>query len=181
MAVGKTSTARSVIRHGNFRVQMMKIGKKEYAYTYDSAKKWVVTGRYDLNECGGLDGRIESGDVMKVYLNRIMRDIKPEVIVFEAVMYGHTFKFGSEIAQIARRYGYEYIGVSLEPGIDAVLQNMYGRNKGKPIDEVRLINMYISNSKATQTLRKHGIFCDSIDSMKYPIEEMYKIVEKYTE
>lgn len=180
MAVGKTSTARSVLKNGNYQIKMMKIGKKEYPYCYDESKKWVVTGRYDLNECGGLDGRITSGEIMKVYLNRIMREVSPQVIVFEAVMYGCTFKFGEELARLCRGRGYEYIGCVLDPGVESVLQNVYGRNGGKPINETSLINQYVACSKSAKKLREAGIFCEAVNSRKYRLDEMYKIVEKYT-
>lgn len=180
MAVGKTSLARSVISQGNYEVRQIAINKKSFPYTYDPAKNWVVTGRYDTRECGGLDGRITNAELMKAYLCRIMKEVRPDVIITEAVMYGHTFKFGHDLSILARAYGYEYIGISLEPSLETVLSNVYKRNNGKPIKEDSIVGMYVQNSRSTKRLKEAGVRCDVADSSKYKLTEMYKIIERYT-
>ena len=65
-AVGKTSTARSVIAQGDYRIQFIKVAGKEYPFTYDEKRGWIVTGRYDQKACGGLDGVICDARIMKM-------------------------------------------------------------------------------------------------------------------
>ena len=180
MASGKTSTARSVLTQGNYSVFNIKIGGKEYPYTYDEKKNWIVTGRYDLNVCGGLDGRITDKNVMKVYLHRLMNIVKPDVMVFEAVLYGVSFKFGKEISDICRGDGYKYIGVILAPDFEDVMENLNRRNGGKPVNIENLSRMYWQSLTAADKLQKAGVEIYRENPRKYKIDDLHKIVEKYT-
>lgn len=179
MATGKTATARSVIEHGDFTVEMLDIGGKKYPNTIDRKKNWIVTGRYDTRVCGGLDGVITNRDVLKVYLHRLMKELKPEVIVFEAIMYGHTYKFGRELAEICRSDGYKYIGILLQPPLDRVLQNIYNRNGGKPVNEKYIVDRYFSAHNSTVKYMAEGLDCHIVDTSEYELGEMYRIVEQF--
>lgn len=179
MATGKTSTARSFISRGEFEVRHIAIGTKKYPYTYDSKRNWLVTGRYDKNVCGGLDGVITNREVMKLYLHRLMREISPDVIVFEAVMYGNSFKFGKECADLCRNDGYEYTGVLLAPDFEVVLGNMYKRNGGKQINVESLSSMYFGSFKAADKLNAAGVKVVAEDTSRYKLGELYKVVEKW--
>lgn len=178
MATGKTSTARAVLARGNYEVRFIDIGGKNYPYMLDESKRWIVTGRYDTRECGGLDGVIKNRNVMKVYLNRLMREVSPDVIVFEAVMYGMTFKFGKECAELCKGNGYEYTGVLLAPDLGMAFSNVYKRNGGKPIDEDRFAEKYYRAVEAAKKLKAAGIRIAVEDTSQYEKDELYKIVEK---
>lgn len=175
--MGKTSTARSVLSKGKYELKTIKIAQKEYPYCYDQRKKWVVTGRYDKNECGGLDGVITNRDIMKVYINRIMKEVSPEVIVFEAVMYGNSFKFGKELSDLCKINGYDYVGVLLCPELQEVFENMYNRNGGKKINEEGLSQMWFGSLKAANKLIEAGVNVERVNPRDYEKEELYKIVE----
>ena len=179
MATGKTSTARSIISRGNYEVRFVTIAGKEYPYTYDENKKWIVTGRYDKAVCGGLDGVITNREIMKYYIMKLLKEINPEVVVFEAVMYGHTFKFGKECADICRANGYEYIGILLAPEFDVVLSNMYKRNGGKKINVDNLCSKYFGALTSADKLNKAGVRVVREDTSKYPLDGLYKVVEKW--
>lgn len=177
-AVGKTSTARSCIAQGDYQVRLIKVAGKQYPYTYDEKRGWIVTGRYDQKACGGLDGVICDARLMKMYINRLMKNVQCRVIVFEAVMYGHTFKFGKELDDMCKKAGFRYKAVSLEPDIKVVLENMKKRNGGKPVKYELLTNVYICNSKAAIRLKEAGIYCDIVDPSKYSPEDLHMIVDK---
>lgn len=178
MGTGKTSTARSVLQRGNYRVCTIKVGKTEYPYCYDEKKRWAVTGRYDLRNCGGLDGIITNKDVMKYYLYKIMKDVTPEVIVFEAVMYGLTYKFGEELNRICTANGYKYTGILLKPQFEIILENIAARNGGKPINIEMLSEKYFRSETAAEKLNSSGVKIVVENPMDYAKEDMYKIVEK---
>ena len=178
MAVGKTSTARSFISRGDYEVMEIEIAGKKYPYTYDAKKNYVVTGRYDRNVCGGMDGVITERNLMKLYLQTLMKKVQPKVILFEAVMYGNSFKFGYEMSEICRKNGYEYIGVHLAPDFEDVLDNMYKRNGGKQINVESLSGMYFSSFKATDKLRAAGIKVKVKNPRLFPLPELYKMIEE---
>lgn len=178
MAVGKTSTARAVISQGNYEVRFVEIAGKNYPYTYDSKKRWVVTGRYDKTICGGCDGIITNRAIMMAYLHKLMKDVKPDVIVFEAVMYGKTFKFGKECAALCESKGYEYIGVLLAPELDVALQNVYMRNGGKAINVDAFVKVYQSGIDSAKKLKEAGVKIVVEDASAYELNELYRIVEK---
>lgn len=178
-ATGKTSTARSVLAHGNFEKLFIEIHGREYPYNYDAGKRWVVTGQYDKNECGGLDGIITDKQLLKHYLYKLMRQVKPDVILFEAVMYGMSLKFGLEIDSMCRKAGYKYTGVLLSPDFEVVMANLYRRNGGKPMDEVEKYNAWRSALVAQKKLHDMGVKTAIEDSSKYSLDDMYMIVDKY--
>lgn len=179
MASGKTSTARSVMAQGNYVVKFISVGKKEYPYTIDEKKRWVITGRYDLCECGGVDGRIKGVDLMKNYLYNIMRQVNPDVLIFEAVMYGVTYKFATEINKLCESLGYKYLGIHLNPSFENVMENMNKRNGGKEIKFDNLSQMYFAGLTAADKLNAAGIKVVAENPREYSKEDLHQIVEKY--
>ena len=179
MGCGKTSTARSIIARGDYTVHNLSVGKREYPYTYDAKKNWLVTGRYDQNVCGGLDGKIKNKDEMKFYLYKIMSELHPELILFEAVMYGLTYKFAADIAGMCRQKGYTYTGILLAPDFEDVLANINKRNGGKPINIPNLSEKYFRSFTAAEKLKTAGLRVFVENPMKYTPENLYKIVEEH--
>ena len=179
MGCGKTSTARSVISRGNYEVRYITVGKKNYPYTYDAKKNWLVTGRYDRNVCGGLDGIITNKEEMKFYLYSLLTKVNPEVIIFEAVMYGMTYKFGAEIAKICKSKGYAYTGILLAPEFEQVLDNIMKRNGGKNIKVADLSEKYFRTFTSYDKLARDGLRMFRVNPMDYRLDDMYKIVEEH--
>lgn len=176
---GKTSTVKSFLSRGDYKLKYIIIDSKKYPYMVDEKQEIICTGRYKENDCGGLDGVIESTSIMQKYLWKIMKDLKPKIIVFEAVMYGKTFKFGYELHCICRKLGYKYIGVLLQPTLEQVFENISNRNYGKPINEDYIQSGYFTNFSATKKLRENGVFCAIENSRDYKKDELYKVIEKY--
>ena len=163
----------------NYEVKDIEIAGKAYPYTIDEQKRWVVTGRYDKRECGGIDGCISNREILKAYLHKIMTKIQPEFILFEGVMYGCTFKFGKELDELCRLDGYEYQGILLSPDFNRVLENMRKRNGGKEINFLGLQDQWKSARKSTAKLGMAGVKVAVEDSSAYKLPELYRIVEKY--
>ena len=108
-----------------------------------------------------------------------MKEVAPDVIIFEAVMYGHTYKFGKELSDICRSDGYRYIGILLQPPLDMVFQNLYKRNGGKPVKEKLIVERYFSAHNSTAKYMAEGLECHIVDTSEYELEEMYRIVEQF--
>lgn len=176
---GKTSTARDFLSQLDYEIRYISIGGKDYAYCIDPKKNYVVTGRYDQRDCGGLDGVIKSAKLMREYLYKIMKHVKPDVIVFEAVMYGATFKFGYELNTICSQLGFKYIGILLNPELQKVVDNVYNRNGGRPVKIKNTTDKYFASLTAAQKLKEAGVSCFVEDSSRYKLDELHRIVEKY--
>lgn len=176
---GKTSTVKSFISKGDYKLKYITIGRKQYPLMYDDKQEIICTGKYDETACCGLDGAIDSVSIMQKYLWRLMKDFKPKMIVFEAVMYGKTFKFGYELHCICKKLGFKYIGILLQPTLEQVFENISKRNGGKPIKEELIQNAYFSNYSATKKLRENGVFVAIENSRDYNKDELYKVIEKY--
>lgn len=157
----------------------MNVFGKEYPYTYNAKENIVVCGRYDRNVCGGIDGTIHDSKVVKQYVMQLLR-LRPEIIVFEGVMYGLTFKFSSELAMICRLNGYEYKAIVLSPEFNVLLERIYERNGGKPIKVDALNDKYMSCLKSSQKLKDSGIYVKFIDSAPIPKQEMWRLIDDET-
>lgn len=177
MGSGKTSTARSVINQGNYEVKTIRVFGKEIPYTYDENKRWLVTGRYDMNECGGMDRYCHNKNEMLAYINALMKRVSPDVLIFEAVLYGITVEFGMKLSSMCRKYGYQYKGILLMPTFEVVLANLYHRNGGKPIDEIGQYSKYRSAVISAQTMSRKGIPITKVDSSQYDLDGLYTIVD----
>lgn len=175
--VGKTTTARSLIERYGGEVVLFEIFGKEYPCTVLRQRNWAVTGRYDTRVCGGLDGVIKSKALMIQYIQTLLKH-QYDVVVFEAVMYGMTEKFGLELNAFCRAKGYEYKGLLLMPPLETVIQNVRARNGGKPFNEQTLCDKYWQAGRAAQKLISDGVKVDVIDPSPYDKADLYKIIER---
>lgn len=180
MGTGKTTAARTYIqKKGGFKVEFMTVFGKEYPYTYNAKENIVVCGRYDRNVCGGIDGIIRDSKVVKQYVMQLLK-IKPDIIVFEGVMYGLTFKFSNELAMICRLNGYEYKAIVLAPEFNVLLERIYERNGGKPIKVESLNKNYMNSLKSSRKLKESGVYVKFIDTAKVSKQNMWRLIEDET-
>lgn len=177
MGSGKTTAARQFIQSGNFALCSLVVSGKEYPYMYDKSRNICVTGRYDLRECGGMDGVISNRTLMLNYLLRIMRQVSPDVIVFEAVMYGMTVLFAQNLISVCNSYGYTYKGIALVPPLDVEIERVFCRNGGKPFKVEDLAQKYDRNIVSCNKLKSAGVDIQIVDTGAIPLAEMGKIVE----
>lgn len=175
-ATGKTTAVRNLISEGKFKIFSIKVRGKEYPYTYDG--EIVVGGRYDTRECGGLDGVIKDKNVMKEYVIKLLKELKPKAFILDAVMYGVTFRFAYELNVVCESLGYHYIGLTFAPPLDVSLLRLYQRNGGKDINVEHLQQKHIQSVKAYKRLKACGVDVRLIDTSKVPKEHMHKIIQE---
>lgn len=174
-ATGKTTAVRNLINKGGYRVASIQVRGTEYPYTYRDGI--VIGGRYDTRECGGLDGVIKDKTIMKEYIVKLLKGMKPKVLILDAVMYGVTFQFAYELDIACKSLGYHYIGLTFAPPLDVSLLRLYQRNGGKYINVEHLQNKHISSIKAYKRLKACGVDVRLIDTSKVPKDQMHKIIE----
>lgn len=176
-ATGKTTAVRNFINLNNNCIYKIPVRGKEYEYTFLPDRNIVVAGRYDLRECGGIDGIITNKYILKEYMYKIMVDLKPEAVILDAVMYGVSFQFGYELSKVGEQLGYHYIGVLCAPPLDVSLLRLYKRNGGKEINVDHLQQKYFQSLKAYRRSCSAGMDMKLIDTSKIPKDKMQKIIE----
>lgn len=176
---GKTTTVRQYLqRTGGFTLHKIRVGGKEYPYHYNKAKKILITGMYGRRVCDGCDGIIVNKDIMKAYLTAIIDAVQPDVVIFEAVMYGITAKFTLELNELLSARGYKYKGLALVPPMEFCLGNILTRNGGKQINIKSLQNKVERGRRSAEMLIEAGLDIEFIDTSKYRMSEMNMIIEK---
>lgn len=176
-ATGKTTTVRQFINRGNFEVKSIFVGSRDIEYHWDEERKIAIIGRYDQRVSGGVDGYITNKDFLRDTIIRMLRLIKPEVLIFEGVMYGVTFEFAFNLIRALKALHCEYIGLCFMPPLDTVFDRLAKRNGGKEVDYMSVQNKWFTASRAYEKLRKNGINVKAINTAKVPEDSMYKILE----
>lgn len=176
-ATGKTTTIRQFIGKGDFVVKSIDMGARDVEYHWDDSRKILVLGRYDQAMSGGIDGYITNKDFLRDVIVRIIKRIKPNVLLFEGIVYGVTFKFAYELSRYLEQNDIEYIGVCLNPPLDVVFERLAERNDGKAVDYMSVQNKWFTANRAYEKLRKSGINVKEIDTTNVPKNQMYKIIE----
>ena len=176
-ATGKTTAVRNFIARCDFCIQTIEVNGKRYNYSYDKGRNIIVAGRYDTRECGGVDGEIQEKKVLQEYLYRLLKLLKPEALIIDAVIYGLTFRFGYELMKVGEALGYHYIGIVCAPPLEVALARLYGRNGGKLINEKNLQDKYFACLRAYEKSLEVGMDMRLVDTSTIPREEAHTIIE----
>lgn len=176
-ATGKTTTMRQFIEKGDFEVKSIFVGSRDIEYHWDNDRRIAIIGRYDKAMSGGVDGYITNKDFLRDTIIRMVRTIKPEVLLFEGVVYGVTFEFAFKLSRVLKTLNYDYIGLCLLPPLDVVFDRLAKRNGDKEVDYMSVQRKWFSASSAYEKLRKNGVTVKSIDTSTIPKDQMYKIIE----
>ena len=176
-ATGKTTAMRQFISRGGFVIESIIISKKLIEYHYNPDRKIIVLGRYDKAVSGGIDGHITDKNLLRDTIMRLMKTVKPEVLLFEGIVYGVTFQFAYELARALKTIGVEYRGICLIPPLEVVFDRLAGRNGDKPVNYMSVQNKWFTTSRAYQKLKKNGLKVKAIDTTNIPYDQMYRIIE----
>lgn len=173
--VGKTTSVLQFCERRGMTAQVLEIDKRQYDYHTNG--KAVVLGRYGLTKCGGIDGKITDKRVLKYVIIQFLRRLKPEVLVFEAVLYGVTYQFRKEISMTARSLGYEYTAVVLCPPLEVAVERTINRN-GRDVNIDSIAQKHFTTLSSSAKLSEAGLDVRAVDTSKIPKEEMYKVIEE---
>lgn len=137
----------------------------------------VVIGRYDKNACGGCDAAIKNGDELKETLAKVMRELSPDAIVFEGVMYGKSVDFTNQVYLFCKRKKADFTAICLEPSFEMSLQRIYERNGGKEINVKSLENGWRASIKSNKKLREMGVPTVTYNTGNMTKQEMGMVLE----
>lgn len=174
---GKTTLVREFLRRrGDNTIITLTVGGERIEC--HKTGEIIVMGRYDRNECGGCDSEIHSKELFKDAIAKIVRTCKPEVLIYEAVLYGKTFQFSYDIYRYAKAAKAEYMALCLVPAFETTLERIYGRNGGKEINLQALQSTYNSCIRSNAKLRAAGVPLIEVDTAKMTPEEMAQVLER---
>lgn len=178
MGSGKTTIVRQFIQTHNFKVDFIEVYGKKYPYTIDEKLNIVISGRYDRAICGGIDGIIRNKELMKEYIFKLIKTKMPSIFIFEAVMYGTTFKFSHDLSIMSGIHGYDFVAVAPIAAFDVNLKRIEERNCGKPIKVDSFLKQYNRYIVSTKELSEKGVKVKFVDTENYAKENMKKILEE---
>lgn len=176
-ATGKTTTMRQFIERGSFEVRSIPVARREIEYHWDDSRRIAIIGRYDQAMSGGVDGYITNKDLLRDTIVKMLKVVKPEVLLFEGIVYGVTFDFAFCLARVLKQMDVQYLGLCFMPPLDVVFDRLAERNGDKPVDYMSVQNKWFTASRAYEKLRWNGVKVKAIDTTKIPKDQMYKIIE----
>ena len=176
-ATGKTTAVRQFIARGNFEVREIAVNGEMIEYHYEPARNIVVLGRYDTRVSGGIDGRIIKKSVLMNSIIKICKTIRPDVFIFEGIVYGVTFKFAYEIYKALKLLNYEYKAICLIPPLETAFDRVAERNGGKPVNLLKIQQKWFTAARSAEVLKQHGVPVKIVDTSKINKEDMWKIVQ----
>lgn len=107
---GKTTLIKSLIQKSNFMRLQLPEGNEIKYWNYDG--RIAIIGTYDNTNCCGVDkGTVRAESLFGAILFVIRQ--APEVILFESVIYGSSYKFRKRVADTCLSFGIQYINVIL--------------------------------------------------------------------
>jgi hypothetical protein len=179
MGSGKTTTVRQYLqRTGGFSLHQITVNGKSYPFHYNKAKKILITGVYGRRVCDGCDGLITNKEVMMSYLIKLLDTVKPDIVIFEAVMYGITSTFTLRLEDLLKERGYHYRGIALIPPVEFCLSNVMTRNGGKSINVKMFRSKWLQAKRSAENLKENGLDIDIIDTSKIRMDQMNTLIER---
>ena len=173
---GKSSFAKDCIRFYGLKTKEIPIGNKKYLFYGNEDNSFLIIGKYNTS-CGGCDGYIKNAEELLFLITEIVSKVKPEIFIFEGVVFGKTLSLAQKINDICKKYNSEYIPIFLMCGLEKSIERILERNNGKPFNPATIYKVYRGALLSVKNLRDNNIFCKVINTEKIQKEEYHKIIE----
>lgn len=119
-------------------------------------KEFVALGDYNAKAacvgCDRFDGRADLIATLKNVLND-----RPERVVFEGMIYCHTYKLAHEISLYCKSIGYDFRCVFLNVDYETALERIFERNGAKPVSYDGLMRKILTFNVSEQKLIRSGV------------------------
>lgn len=175
--VGKTTMVREFINANGSNCEITSVSVGPRKIECHKINDIIIIGRYDKAACGGCDAAIKTGEELKNTIAKIVRTLKPSIIIFEGVMYGKSYGFTYEIYKYAQAIKADFVAICLEPSFDVSLERIYSRNGGKEVNVKSLESGWRGSIKSNKKLEFANVPIISCDTGKLTKEEMGKLLE----
>lgn len=170
---GKSTCVRQFTERHNFIPVEIKTNKQTIRLLFGGGI--YVVGRYDT-DCGGVDSEIHDKDVLKEVIAKIAKR-NPRCVVFEAEIYGETFKLSSEVKKISEHFGGHYTALQFITKTGNAVERIKKRNGGKNVDVKKIDEKARRSLLSAIKLEEIGSDVRIVDTGSIKQEEMWKVLE----
>lgn len=180
-ASGKSTAVREFCRAYSLQPQEVSFMGQKFRIMTDGVR--LVFGWYKpYSGAEGMDALKVDKESFKRFFEYVIKRNKPQIVVYEKIIWSKTFKLTSEIAEIARKNDYQFIAICMMIKFENGLQRLLLRNGGNIERTGTFENGYYGVQNARKNLKKNGyiVFDAGTDyikkeSMKYVIPAALKM------
>ena len=173
--VGKSTAVRQFIEKHGLKETAVEVGGKKVPIQVSEEKDIVVLGRYNI-QCGGCDLFHDKEQVLST-IKKAIEVYRPEIIIFEGVMYGATKSFSMVAEKFAKKNGYAFVMIYLHDDFEKICRRIQLRNGGKDWNLQNTYSKFRGSAMSTDYLIKNGYDVRSFKTSEIEQAEMYKVIE----
>ena len=174
---GKTTAVSQFIAKRGMIPENIDCDGETFELQTDGKGIYVLAKRRNDGTYSGLDGYVHDRNMLIKLIKKLIKTRQPDVIVFEGLIYGVTFKLGFDLNQLAKMYGYHFTAICLSLPRDIAIDRLYKRNGGKPFNEDAFDGRCKSTIASYEKLRDNGVDARLVDTSKIQKNNMYTIIE----
>lgn len=174
---GKTTAVSQFIMKRGMKPEYIECAGLTFELQTDGNGIYVLAKKRKDGTYSGLDGYVHNRDILIALIKELIKLKQPDVIVFEGLIYGLTFKLGFELNSLAKKSGYHFTAICLNLPRDIAIERLYQRNGGKPFNHDAFDGRCKSTMKSYEKLRDNGVDARLVDTSKIQKNNMYKIIE----
>lgn len=175
-ASGKSTAVREFCRTFNLKPSQIQVRGKKYR---------VMTGggKYVIGWYKPYSGAFEGCDPMnidkedfKMLLKLIMEEERPDLIVYEKLIWSTTYKLTGEIIDLAKGFGYDFLAIQMMISYEDSLNRLFTRNAKKNVSIENFNNRFACVQRSLKKLEAKDIFILYSYSSKIPIDGMQEVL-----
>lgn len=177
-ASGKTTAVKQFCERYGFSVEKVETPFSTLPVSVINGGGIVVLGDYSADgNCLGVD-RYKNGnkDIMDA-IAEVANIYHPNIIVYEHMLSSHASKGTIEIAEMARLFGFEYLGIQLRLSEEKRLKNLLNRSGENASRKNFLRNNGTRIDGATQRLLSAGLNVVVAEVENWSKDEMWRILD----
>ena len=129
---GKTTLIKGLLSSGRFIRLYSTVDGEARELWYNG--EILVLGRYNRNNCCGVDAWKITGEQFLKVLDTILAVYEPRVVIFEHLMFGLTYRFKHDARACAEKHGYEYVVVVLTASLNTLSERIIGRTGNESVN-----------------------------------------------
>lgn len=184
-ASGKTTAVRQFCEKNNFRVEIMNLKNADIPVSLltSNGKNIVVIGDYaSTKKCTGCDPlRYRNGTsaTKRLILESVVaacRIYNPDIIIYEHMITSQVFKATKEIADAARVFGFEYLGIQLRCS-ESKREQLLAERSGVLAGVKNFSSHSQRVNRATEMLNEAGYVVKVVNTENFQKKDMWKIVD----
>lgn len=176
---GKTTAVWEYLKNHSFDYRSIVVGKRyKSELTVVDGGRVIICGAYDGTRGSGVD-KYKGGKQLVPTIAKVIRTYYPDTVIYEGYVFSTVAGVNKKIAQMARDYGYQWVGIYLSLTLkeqESNLEERYNRTDYLDITKVEQQNEVIR--RATRRMLQSGEAIRKVNISGYPKPKMAQIIEK---